>query len=143
MILAFLIALQFYTPAPLAQRTSETLASGTWVSCPLDDGSGDYGEKALDYKTKGIPWFEIHYGPRDEFAIFAGNTEEHIAHDDERNLLRPAYHYADVATVAGGRNWSLARLGVSLNVVRLDGSYSECYTFAISLTRDKRPQWAQ
>jgi len=142
MILAFLIALQFFTAAPLAQRTPETIAEGIWVSCP-DDSDDGYAEKALDYQTKGIPWFEIHYGPRDEFAIFAGNTPEHLSHEDARNLLKPAYHYADVATVAGGRNWSLPRLGIRLNVVRLDGSYPECYTFAIQLQRDARPTWAQ
>ena len=119
--------------------------AGSWSSCPLDDGSGDYGEQALTFQTAHgkIPWFEIHYGPRDEFAIFTGNTPEHIDHDDARNLLRPAYHYGDLETKAGGRNWSLARLGIALNVVRLDGSHSDCYSFYITLTRDKRPQWAQ
>lgn len=104
---------------------------------------GDYGEKALDYKTKGVPWFEIHYGPRDEFALFAGNATEHIPHDDERNLLRPAYHYGDLQTVAGGRNWSLARLAVSLNVIALPPTQPECYSFLIKLVRDKRPTWVQ
>ena len=138
----WLLIAQLFTPAPLAQRHAETLMEGTWLSCP-DDSDDGYSEKALDFATKGIPWFEVHYGPRDEFAVFAGNTPEHIAHDDDRNLLKPAYHFADVTTAAGGRNWSLARLGISLNVVRLDGSYSECYTFLIKLERDKRPQWAQ
>ncbi len=140
---AFLIALQIFSPAPLAQRTPDTLSAGYWESCPMDDGSGDYHERALDYKFKGRPWFEIHYGPRDEFAIFVGNTTEHIAHDDDRNILRPAYHYNDLSTAAGGRNWSFSALGVSLNVIAIPASKPECYNFTVHLTRDKRPQWAQ
>lgn len=140
-MIALLLALQFYVTAPIAQRGPETLAEGTWTSCPLDDGSGDYGEKALDYSVKGHPWFEIHYGPRDEFAIFAGNTPEHIDHADERNKLRPAYHFGDLQT-ASGRNWSVASLGVHLNVARIDGQRVECYSFIVKLERDERQTWA-
>jgi hypothetical protein len=142
-MILLLFALQVFTPAPLAQRTPDTLSAGFWESCLLDDGSGDYGEKALDYQSGGKPWFEIHYGPRDSFAIFAGNTPTHIDHDDERNLLRPAYHYNDLATSFGGRNWSFAALGISLNVIALPPSKPECYNFTIQLTREKRPTWVQ
>lgn len=140
-MIALWLALQFL-PAPLAQRTPDTLSEGIWQSCPIEDG--DYDEKALDYKSRnGAPWFEIHYGPRDEFALFVGNTPEHLDHHDDRNLLRPAYHYGDLQTVAGGRNWSFAQLGVSLNVIALPPARPECYAFLIKLTRDKRPTWVQ
>lgn len=142
-MIPLLIALQFFIPAPLAQRTPDTLSAGSWVSCPMDDGSGDYGEKALDYKVNGHSWFEIHYGPRDEFAIFAGNAPAHIDHDDGRNLLRPSYHYGDVATAIGGRNWSIASLGISLNVIAIPPTQPECYAFVVSLDRNSKPQWAQ
>lgn len=139
-MILFLLFAQFFTPAPLAQRGPETVAEGSWVSCPIE--GGDYGERALDYKSSGHPWFEIHYGPRDEFAIFAGNTDTHIDHDDARNLLRPAYRYGDVYTRAGGRNWSIASLGITLNVVALPPSQEDCYSFVTKLSRDKRPTWA-
>jgi hypothetical protein len=138
-MITFLLALQLFIPAPLVQRGPETLSEGTWESCQQDDG--DFAEKALDYKINGKPWFEIHYGPRDEFAIFAGNTDEHIAHNDDLNLLKPAFHYDDVLTVAGGRNWSIASLGIHLNVIRLQG-HLDCYTYVTKIERDKRPMWA-
>lgn len=122
-------------------REPDTLSAGTWESCP-DDSEAGYSEKALDYSVKGHPWFEIHYGPRDEFAIFAGNTPEHISHTDDLNLLKPAFHYEDVQTVSGGRNWGIASLGIHLNVIRLQG-HQDCQTFVVLLERTSRPLWAQ
>lgn len=137
-----LFALQLFIPAPLAQRTLETISEGSWESCPMNDGSGDYAEKALDYSVKGHPWFEIHYGPRDEFAIFAGNTPDHIEHTDARNLLKPAFHFEDIESRTG-RNWSIASLGIHLNVVRIDGGGADCYSFFTKIERDPRPTWAK
>jgi hypothetical protein len=133
-VLPLLLLLQFFTPAPLVMRGLETLMQGTWVSCPEDDG---YGERATDFTPKGFPWFEIHLGPRDEFAIFAGNTPQHIPHDSPLNLLRPAYHYSDTPTAAGGRNWSSAELGVRLNVVAIPPTQEDCYAFVVLLEKDR------
>jgi hypothetical protein len=42
-----------------------------------------------------------------------------------------------VQTKAGGRNWANSQVGMWLNVIRIDGSDSECYTFVVRLERLK------
>lgn len=135
-----LLLLQFYIPAPLVSRGPETLLEGSWVSCPLDDGS--YGEKAYTFKFKGKALFELHLGPRDEFALYAGELDEDVPHTDPRNLLGPAFHYNDVPTVAGGRNWSSAQLGVHFNAIAMPPTREECYAFQVLVVKDKSPLWA-
>lgn len=139
-VIPLLLLLQFFTPAPPEVRTERTLLQGTWISCPQDEG--DYGERARDFTVHGHPWFELHMGPRDEFALFAGNTPEHLAHDSPANKLGPGFHFNDLVTVAGGRTWSSAQLGVRLNVVAIPPTREECYAFILLLERDKSPTWA-
>lgn len=135
-----LLLLQFYLPAPLAVRAPETLLQGSWVSCPLDDG--DYAEKAYVFKFKETALFELHLGPRDEFALFPGELDEHIPHTDTANLLGPAFHFTDLPTVAGGRNWSSASLGVHVNAVAIPPSREECYAFLVLVEKDQSALWA-
>jgi hypothetical protein len=129
-----LLLLQFYLPTPLAAREPETVMQGSWVSCPQDDG--DYGEKGYVFRFKGRALFELHMGPRDEFALFAGELEEHVPHSDPSNLLGPSYHFNDIQTVAGGRNWSSAQLGVRVNVVAIPPTREECYSFILLVEKD-------
>lgn len=129
-MILLLLALQFFSPTVRTFREPEVLMSGMWVSCPEDDG--EYAERARVFSLKGRALFELHLGPRDEFAIFPGELDGHVAHDDERNVLGPAYHYNDLQS-ATGRNWSSARLGVTFNVIALPPTRPDCYSFQIRL----------
>lgn len=135
-----LLALQLYTPTLAKDRAPEVLLEGSWISCPEGD---TYAEKAYQFKFKGAVLFELHMGPRDEFALFAGGWDDDIPHTDKRNLLGPAFHYNDVPTVAGGRNWSSMTLGVHFNAIALPPSYDDCYSFVVKLEKDTSPIWAQ
>lgn len=135
-MILLLALLQFYA---MTDRRPSVILEGTWASCPDRD---TYTELAYEYRASERGSFELHLGPRDSFAIFAAPIPEaHIEHDDARNLLLPAYHYADVPTKFGGRNWSLASLGVHLNVVQLHVSFDDCYMYAIKLEKATPPTW--
>ncbi len=139
-MIGFLLALQMYIPTLAKDRGPEVLMSGSWVSCPLED-SADYAEKAYKFKFKERVMFTLHLGERDEFALFAGDVDD-IPHDSPLNLLGPAFHYNDLPTVAGGRNWSSAALGVHLNVIAIPPSREECYAYIIRMEKDASPVWA-
>lgn len=116
--------------------------SGYWGSCPREIGDG-FEERALDFKgPKGQPWFEIHLGPRDEFALFAGNTPNHLEHDTDLNLLH-SYHFADVPPVHGAREWTPKDIGVRLIVSAIPAGEPQCYSFYIQLQKDPPPTWVQ
>ena len=109
---------------------------GYWHSCEEPDGS--FLERVYEHRQGGRSRFEFHLGPRDEFALFAGSSDRHLPHDSPLNRLSPAYHYNDVPTVAGGRNWAALRL--RLNVVRLPSPDTalHCDTFVVELVEDRR-----
>ena len=141
-MVSFLLALQVFLSTPAQQREPETLLSGIWTSCP-DDSPEGYSERQTEFYAKnGSGWFTLDLGPREEFAVFAGTFPQHIAHDDAANLLKPAYHYGDVAT-ATGRNWSIASLGIHLNVVAMNQNENGCYAFLLLAERLTRPRWAK
>jgi hypothetical protein len=124
-----------------SKREPSILMSGIWQSCPEADG--DYTENARDFLVNKHPAFAFHMGPRDEFSLVVGEgASEHIPHDSPRNLLGPAYHYGDVASRTG-RNWSVASLGLHLNVAQMPGSHEDCYMFAVRLEKDPPPTWAR
>ena len=50
---------------------------------------GRYAERVYDHVVNGVPQFEVHLGPRREFAIFTGVQDEHREHDSADNLLKP------------------------------------------------------
>jgi hypothetical protein len=115
------------------------LLEGAFSSCPEPDAEDGYGERAFEFQRTGYPSWTFDMGPRDSFALFRGVFEGHIAHTDPRNLLGPAFHYSDVPTMIGGRNWSAA--GVHVNVVRVPGSRGtdeECYSFYVRTVADPR-----
>lgn len=141
MTLALLLAaLLQWTSSTLAERTPAVLMAGTWQSCPEGD---DYTERALDFTIHDRPWFSVHLGPRDQFALFAGaTTDEHIAHTDARNLLGPAFHYDDLRRRTG-RHWSAASVGVHVSVAQIPGSFEDCYYYVVKIERDAPPTWAK
>src|SRR5215831_5288679 len=67
-------------------RNSHNILEGNWQSCREADGR--YSERVYDHVVNGVPKFEVHMGPRREFAIFDGVQDDHRAHDSPANLLR-------------------------------------------------------
>ena len=63
------------------------ILEGNWQSCRERDGS--YAERVYDHVVNGVAQFEVHLGPRREFAIFHGVQDEHREHDSADNLLKP------------------------------------------------------
>lgn len=114
-----------------ARSSSAAILEGAFTSC-ADNDDGTYGERVFTWTGGGkIPIAEIHLGPRDEFAIFRGEVPDEREHSSRENLLGPAFHYEDVKTAEGGRNWSISHPDIHLNVIRVEGSYTECYTYFV------------
>src|ERR1019366_4331521 len=63
------------------------ILEGNWQSCRERDGS--YAERVYDHVVNGVGQFEVHMGPRREFAIFKGVQDEHRDHESAENLLKP------------------------------------------------------
>src|SRR5882672_1754163 len=63
---------------PFTHDTRNVL-EGNWQSCRERDGQ--YAERVYDHAVSGVSKFEVHMGPRREFAIFKGVQEAHRDHD--------------------------------------------------------------
>ena len=62
------------TPESRFNSTSSGLKNileGNWQSCQ-EMATGRYGERVYDHVVNGVGQFEVHLGPRREFAIFPG-----------------------------------------------------------------------
>jgi hypothetical protein len=132
---AILVALAFLVPHPTeAQWISYTsnprnILEGSWQSCL--DQSGRYTERVYDHVVNGVGLFEVHLGPRREFAIFPGVQDEHRDHDLPENLLKPFR-----VPMEGGRarqHWDVPSLKVSLTVTLAGGSFSDCESWYVVL----------
>ncbi len=66
---------------------ARNLLEGNWQSCRENDGQ--YAERVYDHVVNGVGQFEVHMGPRREFAIFKGVQDVHRDHDSPDNLLKP------------------------------------------------------
>lgn len=112
------------------RNNATDVLNGSFTSCP-DGDDGQYGEQVYLWRQRSIAIAEIHLGPRQSFAVFADEVAGERDHAGADNLLGPAREYDDVRTVAGGRNWSIASLHLHVNVVRVPGSFAECYSFFV------------
>jgi hypothetical protein len=122
-------------PVLLAQFSPQTSSSrnileGHWQSC-LDMGTGRYGERVYDHMVNGVAQFEVHLGPRREFAIYKGVQDEHRDHASPDNLLKP-YRVAMDGTRAGHR-WSIPSLNLVFTVTLGGGSRTDCENWFILL----------
>ena len=115
---------------------SRNILEGNWQSCQ-EPSTGRYGERVYDHVVNGVGQFEVHLGPRREFAIFAGVQDEHREHDSVDNLLQP-YRVLMEGTRASQR-WTVAPLNLVLTVTLGGGSRTDCESWFILLERlDKR-----
>ena len=130
-----LLALTLLTPrATEAQWISyssnpRNILEGSWQSCL--DQSGRYTERVYDHVVNGVGLFEVHLGPRREFAIFRGVQDQHREHESPENLLKPFR-----VPMEGGRarqHWDVPSLKVSLTVTLAGGSFSDCESWYVLL----------
>jgi len=130
-----LLALTLLTPrATEAQWISyssnpRNILEGSWQSCL--DQTGRYTERVYDHVVNGVGLFEVHLGPRREFAIFRGVQDQHREHESPENLLKPFR-----VLMEGGRarqRWEVPSLKVSLTVTLAGGSFSDCESWYVLL----------
>jgi hypothetical protein len=127
-------------PAP-AQFTSyprnpHHILEGNWQSCRESDGR--YSERIYDHVVNGVAKFEVHMGPRREFAIFEGVQEEHRAHDSPTNLLRP--YRLDVEGNLASHEWQIPSLNLVFTATLAGGSRGDCESWYILLAPLGKPK---
>ena len=113
---------------PFSTNTRNIL-EGNWQSCR--DRDGTYAERVYDHVVNGVGQFEVHMGPRREFAIFKGIQDEHRNHESADNLLKPFR-----VTFESGRakqHWDIPSLNLSFTVTLAGGSRTDCESWYLLL----------
>ena len=102
---------------------------GNWQSC--QENNGRYSERVYDHVVNGLGQFEVHLGPKREFAIFKGVQDAHRDHDAPDNLLQP-FRVALDGTRAKQR-WEIKALNLAFTVTLGGGSRTDCESWFIVL----------
>jgi hypothetical protein len=121
------------TPESRFNSTSsklEHILEGNWQSCQ-EAATGRYGERVYDHVVNGVGQFEVHLGPRREFAIFPGVQDAHREHDSADNQLKP-YRVILQGTRATQR-WEVPSLNLAFTVTLGGGSRTDCESWFILL----------
>jgi len=108
---------------------SRNILEGHWQSCREADGR--YAERVYDHVVNGVAKFEVHMGPRREFAIFKGVQDEHRDHASPENLLKPY-----VVAMDAGRakhRWDIPSLNLAFTAALAGGSRTDCESWFITL----------
>jgi len=128
---ACLIALprQSYAQWISYSSNPRNILEGNWQSCL--DGTGRYTERVYDHVVNGVGQFEVHLGPRREFAIFQGVQDEHREHTAPENLLKP-YRVTMEGTRAK-QHWDIPSLKLAFTVTLGGGSTTDCESWYIIL----------
>ena len=113
---------------PFSNDTRNIL-EGNWQSCR--DRDGTYAERVYDHVVNGVAQFEVHMGPRREFAIFKGVQDAHREHDSPENLLKPFRVAMDGSRAS--QKWEIPSLNLVFTVALAGGSRSECESWFITL----------
>jgi hypothetical protein len=108
----------------------KNILEGNWQSCQQSDGQ--YAEKIYDHYLNSVPQYEVHLGPRHEFAIFKGVQDEHRDHQDPTNLLKPFRVIMDAGRAR--QHWEIPSLNLSFTVSLGGGSTMDCESWYILLT---------
>jgi len=105
------------------------MLEGNWQSCREADGR--YSERVYDHVVNGAGRFEVHLGPKREFAIFTGVQEEHRDHNAPENLLKP--HVVELDAGRARHRWEIPALNIAFTVTLAGGSRMECESWFIVL----------
>lgn len=110
-------------------HNSRAILEGNWQSCR--EGDGHYSERVYDHVVNGVPKFEVHLGPRREFAIFEGVRDDHRDHDSPENLLSP--YRLPLEDGYASHEWKIPSLNVVFKVTLAGGSRGDCDSWFITL----------
>lgn len=102
---------------------------GNWQSCR--DRDGQYAERVYDHVVNGVGKYEVHMGPRREFAIFAGVQDVHREHESADNLLKPFRVAMDAGRAK--QRWDIPSLNLAFTVTLAGGSRTDCESWFILL----------
>jgi hypothetical protein len=105
------------------------ILEGNWYSCREPDGQ--YGERVYDHVVNGGGKFEVHLGPRREFAIFKDVQDAHRDHDSPENLLKP-YRVA-LDSGRARQKWEIPSLNLAFTAALAGGSRTDCESWFIVL----------
>ena len=108
---------------------SRHILEGNWQSCRDRDGS--YAERVYDHLVNGVPMFEVHMGPKREFAIFKGVQDVHRDHQSSENLLKPFIVAMDAGRAK--QRWEIPSLNLAFTVTLAGGSRTDCESWFILL----------
>jgi hypothetical protein len=129
--LTFLLIAAPAAPQFISQSTNPRhILEGNWQSCQ-EPPDGMYAERVYDHVVNGVGQFEVHLGPRREFALFVGIQDEHREHMRLDNLLRP-YRVLMDGTRAKQR-WEIPALNLVFTVTLGGGARTECESWYILL----------
>ena len=92
---------------------------------------GRYSERVYDHVVNGVGRFEVHLGPKRDFAIFMGVQEEHRDHNSPDNLLKP--HMLELEGGRAKHHWEIPSLNLAFTVTLAGGSRTECESWFILL----------
>jgi hypothetical protein len=102
---------------------------GNWQSCR--DRDGQYAERVYDHVVNGVGKYEVHMGPRREFAIFPGVQDVHREHESPENLLKPFRVAMDAGRAK--QRWDIPSLNLAFTVTLAGGSRTDCESWFILL----------
>jgi hypothetical protein len=105
------------------------ILEGNWQSCR--DRDGQYAERVYDHLVNGVPKFEVHMGPRREFAIFTGVQDGHRDHQSAENLLKPYIVAMDAGRAK--QRWEIPSLNLVFTVTLAGGSRTDCESWFVLL----------
>ena len=112
------------------------ILEGNWQSCLQREGG--YSERVYDHVVSGVAQFEVHMGPKREFAIFKDVQDGHREHYSTDNLLGPRY----VVTMDASRakqTWEIPSLNLRFTATLGGGSRMDCESWYILLEPLKKP----
>jgi hypothetical protein len=112
-----------------------TILEGSWLSCREDDGR--YTERVYDHIVNGVGRFELHLGPRTEFALFSDVQDDHRDHASAANLLTP--YRVVVEAGRAKQRWEIPSLGLAFTATLAGGSRTDCESWFVLLEPLKRP----
>jgi len=121
------VSAQLYRPF---SNDPHNILEGNWQSCRENDGQ--YAERVYDHVVNGVGQFEVHMGPRREFAIFKGVQDAHRDHDSSENLLKPYRVPMDAGRAK--QHWDVPSLNLSFTVTLAGGSRTDCESWFIVLS---------
>ena len=108
---------------------ARNILEGNWQSCRESDGQ--YGERVYDHVTGPGGVFELHMGPRREFALFGGVQDAHRDHDAAENLLKP--YRVPLESGRAKQRWEVPSLNLVLTATLAGGSRTDCESWFIVL----------